>query len=284
MNYKILVCCHKPLEFFPSYDYYLPIHVGKALSGNDLGVVGDDSGDNISSKNKTFCELTGMYWAWKNLKDTDIVGLCHYRRFFDFHQQVKSGFPHTSFPVELFNSLDTSIPEAVFTNVSHGKIIVAKPLHYRYPLMEVYCTHHYSDDFRTLQCVIRETQPPKVIDAFFKSILQSNRFHHYNMFIMRWRDFDEYCSWIFPILFNIESKINISNYSVEQKRIFGFMAEYLFNTWLELHKERTIETPVIWLNDGHDNLQYYSRARYFLRTLTNDIATSLIKPVYNNMI
>lgn len=64
----------------PSDDIYLPVHVGKK-GKTDLGYQGDDTGDNISDKNTNYCELTGLYWAWKNLK-ADYKGLSHYRRHF----------------------------------------------------------------------------------------------------------------------------------------------------------------------------------------------------------
>ena len=65
---KIIVCCHKDDNNIRKDNIYLPIHVGKALSNKDLGFQGDDTGYNISRKNKNYCELTGLYWAWKNLK------------------------------------------------------------------------------------------------------------------------------------------------------------------------------------------------------------------------
>ena len=75
MKVKILVCCHKN-DIIPSQDNYMPIHVGKALHNDiDLGITGDNTGDNISIKNKNYCELTGVYWAWKNLENVDVVGL-----------------------------------------------------------------------------------------------------------------------------------------------------------------------------------------------------------------
>ena len=86
---KILVCTHKP-GFVLQDDIYTPIQVGKALSNVDLGFLGDDKGDNISVKNKEFCELTAMYWAWKNLKNLDVIGLCHYRRYFDLNASFLS--------------------------------------------------------------------------------------------------------------------------------------------------------------------------------------------------
>ena len=83
MSIKIFVCYHKK-DVYRKVDGYVPIHVGKANSTVDLGFVGDDSGDNISTLNPWYCELTALYWAWKNEKEADYIGLSHYRRSFDF--------------------------------------------------------------------------------------------------------------------------------------------------------------------------------------------------------
>lgn len=83
---KIIVATHKKYEM-PQDAMYLPLHVGAEgktdQNGNplDLGYQKDNTGENISNKNAAYCELTGLYWAWKNL-DTDYTGLAHYRRHF----------------------------------------------------------------------------------------------------------------------------------------------------------------------------------------------------------
>ena len=82
----IVVATHKKYEM-PKDKMYLPLHVGAEgkmdPNGNvlDLGYVKDNTGDNISEKNSSYCELTGLYWAWKNLT-ADYIGLVHYRRYF----------------------------------------------------------------------------------------------------------------------------------------------------------------------------------------------------------
>jgi hypothetical protein len=82
-NIKIFICSHKEVEL-PKHPYFLPIQAGAALHKSIGGYQPDNEGDNISIKNPHFCELTCHYLAWKNLKNVDIVGLNHYRRYFDF--------------------------------------------------------------------------------------------------------------------------------------------------------------------------------------------------------
>ena len=81
---KIIVAAHKKYPM-PKDSMYLPVQVG-AAGKDDIGYTRDDSGDNISTKNPNYCELTGLYWAWKNLK-CDYVGLVHYRRNFTQKKQ-----------------------------------------------------------------------------------------------------------------------------------------------------------------------------------------------------
>lgn len=90
---KIIIATHKKYKM-PSDHMYIPLHVGaegkKDNNGNplDLGYMKDNSGDNISRLNASFCELTGLYWAWKNL-DADYIGLVHYRRHFSMKNKMK---------------------------------------------------------------------------------------------------------------------------------------------------------------------------------------------------
>jgi len=81
MDIKIVTAVHKPY-WMPEDRVYVPLHIGRE-GKQDIGFTGDNTGDNISEKNATFCELTGLYWAWKNLQ-AEYVGLVHYRRVFGF--------------------------------------------------------------------------------------------------------------------------------------------------------------------------------------------------------
>ena len=62
---------------------YVPVRCGAVFDRSVSPIQGDDTGDNISQKRMTFCELTVQYWAWKN-READYYGLCHYRRYLAF--------------------------------------------------------------------------------------------------------------------------------------------------------------------------------------------------------
>lgn len=85
-NIKIVIATHKKYEM-PKDEMYIPLHVGEE-GKEDLGYIGDNTGDNISLKNPYFCELTGLYWAWKNL-NAEYIGLSHYRRHFSSKKHSK---------------------------------------------------------------------------------------------------------------------------------------------------------------------------------------------------
>ena len=94
MNVKILVVTHKAFDdsIVPS-DGYQVIKVGNVIRSAEAASKGwltDDIGDNIADQNAYYCELTAHYWAWKNLRDVDVIGIVHYRRFFMDYNGSKS--------------------------------------------------------------------------------------------------------------------------------------------------------------------------------------------------
>lgn len=265
MNVKILVCCHKK-DIMATQEPYMPIHVGKALHPElDLGIQGDNTGDNISEKNGSYCELTGMYWAWKNLKDVDIIGLCHYRRYFDFHNMVKWPYELLHVPESFFDNLDLSISQKIVKFINEGGVVMVKPNIYNVNLAYDYCKCHISDDFRALQHVINTTQSDEIKQAFHVVMHKKCSLMHYNMFLMRWDMFDEYCNWLFSLLHEVEKVTDISHYNPIQSRIYGYMAERLFNVWAYAKFRKRKNFPVIMISDAENTR--LSRIHYWLTIL-----------------
>lgn len=245
-NVKILVCAHKQ-DFVYRDDVYTPIHVGKALSDLDLGFPGDDTGDNISEKNPSYCELTAMYWAWKNLKGVDIIGFSHYRRYFNFssrfHFKNDPSIPTTVEKLERHMEKNK-----VDFNALLGKsdIIVWKPIRLSVTLYMSYCYAHMSEDMRTVMKIIDEIEP-EYSRAFHKVIRRNKKIHLANMFVCRWEVFDDYCRWLFGILAEAEKRINVEHYSPYQKRVFGFLAERLLNVYIYKNKLKKKTFPVFFI-------------------------------------
>ncbi|MBQ9340256.1 MAG: DUF4422 domain-containing protein [Paludibacteraceae bacterium] len=277
---KIIVCCHKQ-DVMTKQAPYLPVHVGKALSNAELGIQPDDEGENISAKNRSYCELTGLYWAWKNLKNVDVIGLCHYRRYFDFHNQCDSVMPETPFKTEDFDKIDLSIPADVLENLHEGEAYVAKPRYYRHSLYDDYCIAHVSDDIRTLEKYIMTTQTEDIREAWYEYMHRNCQLRHYNMFIMTWHDFDAYCSWLFPLLEEMEKQIDITHYTPVQGRIWGYMAERLMNVWLLAKGFKLHERPVIWFNDYPGNASR-SHLKYYRNLLRSKLALAITRGEYKN--
>jgi len=111
---KVIIATHKKYRM-PNDDMYLPLYVGaegkKDRKGDELnlGYVKDNTGENISSLNPSFCELTGLYWAWKNLV-VDYIGLVHYRRYFGVKGRRKTKDPFDSVCTFFWENLDYSPP------------------------------------------------------------------------------------------------------------------------------------------------------------------------------
>ena len=91
---KVFVSCHKPADVVKD-NVFTPIQVGCDVKGHEQikDILHDNTGDNISSLNEEYCELTAQYWAWKNM-DLDYYGFCHYRRYFNFTKEKFSEDPY----------------------------------------------------------------------------------------------------------------------------------------------------------------------------------------------
>lgn len=223
-NIKILVATHKKYEM-PTYYCYLPIQVGREGKKN-LGYVEDNTGENISEKNPYFCELTGLYWAWKNL-NCDYIGLVHYRRYFSNRNFIYRIF-HKKFECIL------SDKEVECLLKRYDVIFPKKRRYFIETLYSHYSHTHYVEH-------LNETR--KIIDIYYKDYLNDfdivmNRRsgHMFNMFIMKKELADDYCEWLFFILGKLEEKIDMSQYDSYQARLFGRIGELLINVWLE-HKQ-----------------------------------------------
>lgn len=260
---KILVCCHKK-DNFKNDNIYMPIHVGKSLSNIDLGIQGDNTGENISNENPHFCELTGLYWAWKNMEPVDYIGLCHYRRYFNFNEHGTPFSDCTIIKSNKFDTLDLSLPnmDKLF---KHYDVILAKPKCYPYSLAVDYSTCQISEDLRTLFSIVNDLYSDYMPEMKF-IFYRNNKLSHYNMMIMKWNDFNKYCEWLFNILFEAKNRINIEHYNAIQGRIWGYMSERLLLVYVKHQNMKVKNYPIYWINDNEKGYNLFHNMQRYVRS------------------
>lgn len=222
---KIFVATHKEYEF-PNDSLYCPIQVGAKINNKMDRVLSDDSGENISDKNPYYCELTALYWLWKNVED-DVVGLVHYRRYFgsddsniliNGHRIIDGRYLQC-----LNNSVDILLPERVSLSKKYRNVF----WHY-------YDGHHIQDLLKVR--VLLKNKFPEYFESF-EHVMRQDSLYICNMFVAKKCVIDKYCEWIFDVLFSLESHIDLKNYTQYQKRVYGFLSERLFNVWLHKNNE-----------------------------------------------
>ena len=271
-NIKIFICAHKEVPL-PQHPYFLPVQAGAALHDLIPGYQPDNEGENISAKNPHFCELTCHYWAWKNLKNVDIVGLNHYRRYFDFKQK----WPQFSADKH-FISTDKFLKQPyIFPNLEEMlqkyDIILPVARHWRVNNTQQYGEYHIAKDWEMLRQIIQE-RSPQYIPAFEKTMDHSNKSVGYNMFITHWKHFNAYSEWLFEILFEVERRVPPIDDPI-QSRIYGYMSERLINVFCEHHHLRMKHIPLIMPLDNNNNELNVSNLHWQYRQFINDIKYAL---------
>lgn len=255
-NVKIIIATHK-LYWMPEDKVYLPLHVGAEgkidESGKtlDLGYVKDNVGDNISTKNPYYCELTGLYWAWKNL-DCEYLGLVHYRRHFSNKNKIQLWMNGKEQSVITGKELDKFLD-------NYEGIVPKKRRYYIESLYSHYAHTHYEEHLIKTREIIEKIYPEYV--STFDKVMKQTYGYMFNMFIMKKSIADEYCEWLFRVLGQLEKRIDYRQYNAFQARLFGRVSELLFNVWLEQNKIEVKELNTIHM----EKINWFIKGKAFLK-------------------
>ena len=219
----------------PTESMYLPIHCGRAVTKLDTDSLnwmkkytqGDDTGDNISELNPYFCELTAIYWAWKNyekLGSPKKIGFCHYRRYFmDFGT----------------------------------KSVITAPIHFlSKTVAEQFNANHDPCELQKAVNLIEDSE----FKHSAMEYLNQRKGYFFNMFILPKENFFEYCNFLFPLLFKLSENSNWNRLDSYQRRMPGFLAERLTGAYLyhfKMKKNMSFhETlPIVPISNTYDNLK-----------------------------
>lgn len=259
---RIVVATHKKYEM-PKDDMYIPLQVGAAGKFNkngtllDLGYIRDDSGDNISYRNSNFGTQTGLYWIWKNI-DADYKGLVHYRRHFVGTNPNKK---------DMIGSVITY--DEIVPMLDKYKIFV--PRKRRYYIESLYSHYAHTHDEKHFQIVEKIIQQdcPDYLKAY-KKVLNRSWGYMFNMMILQRELMDDYCSWLFKILFQVFERVDTTNMSEFDSRFCGRISEILFDVWIEkkiedgtIRKNEIKELPYMEDVDWNYKIKAFLLAKFF---------------------
>ena len=263
MNIKIMVAHHKNGVIIQD-DVYLPIQVGKEQSREDLGIQGDNIGDNISKLNPVYCEMTAAYWGWKNL-EADYIGLCHYRRYFTFEampfkERLREKYrfykkktmgklldpgEHYSFQEQIIVWNPIVFKEMAFSFSRKLKnilikedydIVVPRPYIENSQNVEQHFREIGKDHLRTLKEIVSECYPD--FSPYLTKALSSHKLYAANMFVMRRDLYDDYCKTVFGILDSQLKKMVSIRWCLDPlaegcySRVSGYLAEILTSAYI----------------------------------------------------
>lgn len=228
----IIAVTHGPEVPYES-DAVQPICVSSACR-HQSGWLQDNTDTHISEKNPNYCELTALYWLWKNKPDLEYYGLFHYRRFLALNaswlQRVSRS--NKTLKIDQTNQLSTLVgatDQRVRTLLAHYDLLLPKPNRLKGSIKSQYSANHHAEDWHLLEQTLYEKFPEQSEAIHFA--IHRNQIFYTNMMIAKPKVFHQYCNWLFDVLSELEVKIEISN-DPYQARVFGFLSERLQNIWL----------------------------------------------------
>ena len=223
MKVRIYTMTHKRFFEPEEKSLYIPLHVGRALGG-ELGYLGDNTGDHISEWNNRYGELTGVYWVWKNDKDSEIIGICHYRRFFVDQER---------------NLLKQKDYERI---LSEYDVIVSTGMMAEETYLQYYGEAHNVEDLYAVGRAIKRIYPDDY--PIFERILNQPKYYYGNLMVTGRKWFMDYAEWLFSVLQEAEKEIDVSSYDLYNQRVFGFLSEQLLMLWVLKRALRVYECPI----------------------------------------
>lgn len=214
--YKMLHYKDKQLSVdYKLPNYLLPVQVGAAMTDCVIADFVDNAGENISDKNGNYSELTGLYWMWKNRirrNDEKFYGLAHYRRFLELSEDDQRRLAT--------NEIDVVLPY---------------PMPYE-PDIEAHHLRYLTDqEWNDVLQALKELEP-EYAEAF-PNILSQEYLYNYNIVLAKGKVLDDYCSWLFPLLFRIE-EINNPDGDKEPNRYIGYVGETLETLYFMYNKDK----------------------------------------------
>lgn len=244
MSVRIFAMTHKQFDV-PKEELYIPMHVGHAQAKQEYGYLGDDTGDNISDLNCYYAELSGVYWVWKNYTEADYVGICHYRRFLTNEE-------NKAFTQEQYEALLQK-----YDLITTKQLELPNSYHYGFG------AHHKIETLDETGRIISEIYP-KYYDNFIE-LVNGNKTYFGNIMVTSKALYDEYCEWLFTILFELQKRIDLTFEDDYHRRVFGFISEFLLLVWVKTRGLKALECRVAIIGDKTETREIKEKMAEFFQ-------------------
>lgn len=210
----------------------MPIGVGHGT----LPYIRDHTGNNIAKYNSLINECTALYWIWQNGTE-EYIGLNHYRRVFE--SEINIGWPLQD--VEAFvllHKYDVIVAKAVaFQGYSVASMLSVE-----------ICKEAFEASWKELNLIFETKSVDEKLA--FQKVMEESIIFPCNMFITKRTRMNEYCEWLFPILFQLIDRVEVKEeWDTYSKRVIGFWAERLFTVWLYYSGYLVKQLPVLAIGD-----------------------------------
>lgn len=240
MNIKIYNGFHADCELIDT-NIVKPLLLGADFNKSNIeGVAKDNTGDNISDKNKMYCELTGQYWMWKNV-ECDYIGFFHYRRQMIFNDNYDSKV--SEWGLVNFDAYDNNVVEKlgltdenIEAYVKDYDLILPKKWDVTnansknmYEHYEKSSQYLHIEDLEIATKILLEKYPE------YKDVIENEHVategYFTNIFLMKKEIYNKYCEWLFDILEEAEKQIDATYYNQQEYRVTGYIAEWLCSVY-----------------------------------------------------
>ena len=277
---RLYVCCHQPTKV-PEHPLLIPIQVGTALADSRFpGFLHDDVGENISYLNRSYCELTAQYWAWKNA-EAEYFGFFHYRRY--LFPNLTEKLPYRIAQEPTLPLLDKLGFASFASLIPKYDLIIPKGEDMHISVREHYSSapHHREKDLALIEQIIRERHPE--MTWALEQYLSNSLCYFGNIYIMRRDVFRAYCGWLFPLLEEFDRQVDTAGYSPQEKRVDGYLAERLLGVYVTFwrHELKVLELPRVHFCSGPE---YVKRRVLNLLLPPGSRRRSLLKGLKNGRI
>lgn len=239
----VLATMHKPYVHSAVSEWLRPFTVG-GFRLDEPGAFSDGTGDHIAPLNPHFCELTAQYWAWKNLRDVEHIGFCHYRRYLYLNPKVPKSltvvFDHPQGTVELMSG--PLAHQQALRLLRHADVIAPFPSYMADTVAQHYRNHHDAHHWNVFVEVLFDKYPEYgCFDTYLEEV---NRSYFCNMAIWKWPQFDRYCRQLFDVMFEVYARIGRPE-DPYQSRYIGFLAERFFTLYVYANALRVAEVATV---------------------------------------